>query len=224
MTFLKRLRYYIIGFGIGIVMSVILFGQRGCDWTPANRVLKQIATSQILISDSVKCVMAANNIKEDDIFQMLNNGDVLFSESNTQSSPKDYVIQHPDKEFKLLFVVRNDSVSVVSGVPDGKKGDCDAADANAHILKMPEETVKRVLRHNLAKNQLSAADSILTQLEKNKIGEGEVYNMIGDGSIDFEKSTPLSKPHPIYVVHYQKYVFTLEMTPERTRLLEFKKK
>jgi hypothetical protein len=45
--------------------------------------------------------------------------------------------------------------------------------------------------------------------------------MIGAGKIDFAKSTPLSKPHPIYFVDYKNYHFKIEMAEEKTRILEF---
>lgn len=222
MTFKKRLRYYLIGFGIGIAMSVIIFGSRGCDWTPGNRVLKQIATSEILISDSVKCILRNNAIDEDDIFKIFeNDGDVIFSESNPQGKPKTYVIQNTKKHFKILFTVQNDSVSVISGVAGGKKAGCDTVNADLHIFQMPEGTVKRILRDKLNKSQLSATDSILNMLEQQKISHGDIYNMIGAGKIDFEKSTPMSKPHPIYYVDYKNYRFKIEMAEERTRILEF---
>lgn len=217
MTFYRRLRYYLIGFGIGIVLSVILFGARGCDWTPGNRVLKQIATSQILISDSVRCVLRDNAIDEDDVFKLLNNGDVIFSESHPQDVPKTYVVENTEKHFKILFTVRNDSVSAISGVPGGKQGKCATADTSWHIFDMPEKTIKRLLKAK----EISASDSVLTVLKTHKVAEGEIYNMIGAGKINFEKSTPLSKPHPIYYVEFEKYLFKIEMAQEKTRILEF---
>lgn len=219
MNFGRRLRYYLIGFGMGLVLCFAIFGQRGCDWTPGNRVLKQIATSEILVTDSVKCVMKENGISEDDVFKLLNNGDVVFSESKTHQTPKEYIIADAESKFKMHFVVRNDSVSVIWGVADGKKTTCRNFGKNPeHIFTMPEETIKRILKAN----EISATDSVFAKLQARGIQDGEIYNMIENGKIDFKTSMPTLKPHPIYFVEYKKYIFTVEMTEKKTRILEFK--
>lgn len=218
MTFAKRLRYYIIGFGMGILVCFAIFGQRGCDWTPSNRVLKQIATSQILITDSVRCILAENKIEEDEIFKVLNNGSVIFSESKTHQVPKYYVLEEENEKFRIGFVVRNDSVSVIDGVPKGKQGKCSGFGSNPeHIFTMPEKTVKRLLRAQ----EISAADSILAKLKKYRIKDEEIYNMIESGKIDFKNSMPTLKPHPIYYVETVKCRFMIEMTEKKTRILDF---
>jgi hypothetical protein len=218
MTFAKRLRYYILGFGMGLLVCVVLFGQRGCDWTPSNRVLKQIATSEILITDSVRCILVENKIEEDEIFKTLNGGSVIFSESETQKIPKFYVLENPAETFKIRFVVRNDTVSIIDGVPGGKQGRCKGFGSNPeHIFTMPEKTVKRLLKAQ----EISAADSILAKLKKYNIKDEEIYNMIESGKIDFKNSMPTLKPHPIYFVETQKCRFIIEMTEKKTRILDF---
>ncbi|HYG52356.1 MAG TPA: DUF4258 domain-containing protein [Flavobacteriales bacterium] len=219
MNFGRRLQYYLIGFGMGLVVCFVMFGQRGCDWTPGNRVLKQIATSQILITDSVKCVMQENGISDDDVFQLLNNGDVIFSESKTHQVPKEYIIENAEGKFKIRFLVRNDTVSVIHGVANSKKTTCKGFGSNPeHIFTMPGETVKRILKAN----EISATDTVFNLLQARGIKDGEIYNMIEGGKIDFIKSMPTLKPHPIYFVTYQNYLFKIEMAEKKTRILEFK--
>ncbi len=218
MTFAKRLRYYIIGFGMGILVCFAIFGQRGCDWTPGNRVLKQIATSQILITDSVRCIFAENKIEEDEVYKVLNNGSVIFSESKTHQVPKYYVIEDPTAKFKIAFVVRNDSVAVIDGIPTGKQGTCKNFGANPeHIFTMPEKTIKQTLKTK----EISAADSILAKLRKYNIKDGDIYNMIESGKIDFKNSLPTLKPHAIYFVETVKCRFKIEMAEKKTRILDF---
>lgn len=216
MTFFQRLKFYLAGFGLGIVVVLVMFRQRGCEWTPGNRVIEQIATSQILISDSIRCVLKENKIEEDAVFKLLQNGEVVFDESRPRQTPKYYVVESEDAKFKLGFVVRNDSVSVIDGVVGGKKTTCDAGMTET-IFNMPEKTVKRILKTK----ELSAADSIFVQLEKAGLSDSEIYTMIGKGKINFSKSTPTSKPHPIYYVNYKNYEFKIEMAEEKTRILVF---
>lgn len=200
---------------MGIVVCLVMFKQRGCEWTPGNRVLSQINTSQILITDSVRCVLRENGIEEDEIFKLLQNGDVVFGESRTRDTPKYYVIANNKNTFKVGFSVRSDTVSVVDGVPGGKKTSCTGGNVE-HILNMPEKTVKRILKAK----EITAADSILVKLRTLKINDGELYNMIGAGKIDFTQSMPTLKPHPVYFVDYKSYRFTIEMADEKTRILD----
>lgn len=221
MSFFQRLRYYIIGFGIGIVISFVIFGQRGCDWTPGNRVLKQIATSQVLISDSMRCVLLENKIEKDAIFKLLEHGSVIFSESNPQGNPKRYVLTDADEKIKIEFLVRNDSVSIIYGVPKGKASTCNAlAENHERIFDMPEKTIKRLLKAS----EISASDSIINALKTQNIKDGDIYNKIASGKIDFERSLPNEKPHPIYFVTHKQFEFKIEMADKKARILEFKAK
>ena len=60
-TFLRRLFYYLIGVGIGLIFVFFVFGNRGCSWLPQNKV-KETINHKILISASKK--IPANNIQK----------------------------------------------------------------------------------------------------------------------------------------------------------------
>ena len=49
-TFLRRLVYYLIGFGIGLIMVIFFFQNRGCSWLPENKV-KETILRKIIISE-----------------------------------------------------------------------------------------------------------------------------------------------------------------------------
>jgi len=220
MTFRQRFLYYLFGFGLGIVLTIFLFRNRGCEWTPGNRVLDQINTSQLLITDSVRCILKANGLDENSVFEVLKTGKVDFSESRTQDQPKMYVIEEIHSKKLLMFLVRNDSVSIVHGVYKGKTGDCKDFGANQEkILNMPEKTIKQILKAN----ELSAADSVFASIRSAGIKEADLYNIIQTSTIEFDKSLPTNKPHPIYFVKNKGYRFKLEMAEKKTRILEFGK-
>ena len=224
MTFFKRLRIYLIGVGLGLVLTFFMFRERGCEWTPENRVLQMISTSQILVSDSVRCVMKANDISDADIFDLIQKGDVLFSESITDSVPRVYVLQGKSQagsDFKIMFSIQKDTaLASIIGVPEGKRGSCaNLSSISDKIFTMPESTVKSILKTN----EISTSDSIRAILEKEKINDGQIYNMIEGGKIIFEESYPLKKPHPVYTVKSGKYIFEIEMTDKKTRILSVEK-
>jgi len=84
MKFGGRLKFYLIGFSIGIIACLIIFKGRGCEWLPNERVLNSIRTSNIYYTSQDSCMMASNNIAKKDIFLLLENGDVNFGESTTK--------------------------------------------------------------------------------------------------------------------------------------------
>ena len=84
-TFLRRLFYYLIGVGIGLIFVFFVFGNRGCSWLPQNKV-KETINHKILISASKK--IPANNIQK-----IIEESEVNFDKSNKSSSFKTYLFE-----------------------------------------------------------------------------------------------------------------------------------
>ena len=218
MSFRKRFLYYLYGFGIGIIITFFMFRNRGCEWTPGNRVLVQLSNSQLLISDSVRCVLKSNGMDENSIYEILKNGKVDFSDSETQANPKKYAIENTVSKKTIVFLLPNDSVAIVNGVHNGIAGKCDLASPVEKILIMPEKTVKQIL----SANEISSTDSVYVKMKAAGIKESDIYNLIQTGKIDFDKSIPNNKPHPLYYVVKNKFQFSIEVTESKTRILDFK--
>ena len=175
-----------------------------------------------MVSDSIRCVMKENKITDADIYELMTKGDVLFDESITDEMPRLYVLEGKSQAghmYKIKFSIK-DSITVIKGVPGGKSSTCKNLSAVADkIFTMPESTVKKILKAN----EISASDSIRNILSAEKINDGQIYNMIEGGKIIFEESYPLLKPHPRYKVKSGKYIFEIEMTTKKTRILSVEK-
>lgn len=209
-----------IGVSLGILLSVFFFRNRGCGWLPQNRVLNSIANSVILRSDSVKCVMACHGISDEDVFVMLQHGDVMFKESNTQVTPKMYVIEgekvSDGKSFKLAFLLR-DSTTVIDAVVSSEKCDCHSfADATPRILSMPDVMVKKMFLNK----EISVTTFGKCKMDCFALHSDTVVNMLQSGIIDHLQSAPMNEPHPRYVVQKNEYSFLVEMAEKKTRILD----
>ncbi|MFM7566156.1 MAG: hypothetical protein ACKO4K_05375 [Flavobacteriales bacterium] len=91
-TFLRRLKYYGIGFGIGLVFVVLLFKQKGCSWTPGNRV-KESLLSRVMVADSIDLAfLKQQHISTEGLRKLLENSSVSFSESDIKPARKTYVL------------------------------------------------------------------------------------------------------------------------------------
>ena len=89
----RRLRYYGIGFGIGCVFVFFFFQNRGCSWLPSNRVKNAILDRVIVVSDNTQKTLEEKGISNEEVIELLNNGDVDFQKSDKDSDSKVYAIE-----------------------------------------------------------------------------------------------------------------------------------
>lgn len=110
MSLLKRFAYYFAGFVIGTLILFFILDKKeaSCDYSPNSRVLKNINTKDIQIQSEVIQYLSENKIDTSFISSTLENGNVLFKESNTQlDSCKIYVIKGPERWGKWKLSLRN---------------------------------------------------------------------------------------------------------------------
>ena len=132
MKFWQRLRVYLIGVAIGVVLSILLFGGRGCDWTPTNRVKKRVFSGEIYTSDGLFCQMECQDLDSAAVYEFIDAADVDFSLSETQSTPKVYHLSH---EGEVMKIALNDSTSFIqSWELAGQPCDCSGIGQNKTMV------------------------------------------------------------------------------------------
>ncbi len=105
-----RLAYFSGGFLIGIaLLFFILSGKKtSCAYGPESRTLKNIKLKQRDFSEQTLTVLRENRLDTAAVSKLLEDGDVLFSESNTElDSCKVYVIEGVISEKNLKITVQN---------------------------------------------------------------------------------------------------------------------
>ncbi len=140
--FKDRIKYYLIGFGIGILSIAFFFGERGCAWLPENRVKNTIAENELVYGDSIKAIMTCDNIAISDIYDLLNSsGDVDFSESNPQLDDKEYVFYGPD-DLKVRFALYEGYSELIA-----IESNCTVSESNSHkqTIPLPAEIVTSII-------------------------------------------------------------------------------
>lgn len=96
MNFIRRLAYFLGGFGIGIILLFFILNKKGtsCDYGMQGRTLKNIRIKDRAFSESSLAFFKENNIDTTTVDDLLVRGKVIFKESNTKlDSCKQYVIQ-----------------------------------------------------------------------------------------------------------------------------------
>lgn len=94
--FYRRLRAYIIGIALGIVMVLVIFKDRASlftAWTPGNRVKTEIRESRDSVSERASCQLLCLGLSSSALFDSLSSADVNFKESQTSSQPKTYLLE-----------------------------------------------------------------------------------------------------------------------------------
>lgn len=91
-SFLKRLKYYGFGFGLGLVFVFFFFKNRGCTWTPENRVKNTILGRVLVVNDSERSKLTAKGLSNNDLIHFLDDGDVQFGKSKKNGNPLVYSI------------------------------------------------------------------------------------------------------------------------------------
>jgi len=102
-SFLRRLKFYGIGFGIGCIFVIFFFQNRGCSWLPENRVKNSILDRVIVANDLEWEFMQSKGITKDEIMSVLNDGDVDFGKSKKDGETQVYIIE---KEFENIGFTR----------------------------------------------------------------------------------------------------------------------
>jgi hypothetical protein len=88
MAFLKRLKFYLIGVGIGTLMVLFMFGGRDdiqCAYFPNARTLKNIGEKELFASDLANCQYQCAGYDSTAIGNLLKAGNVDFDKSETKN-------------------------------------------------------------------------------------------------------------------------------------------
>lgn len=110
MKFIKRLGFYSGGFIIGLILLFFfLSGKKtSCDYGPNARTLKNIRIKERAFSEEIIQNLKQQQLDTSAISELLENGNVLFSESNTDlDSCKVYVIEGTVSEKDIKISVEN---------------------------------------------------------------------------------------------------------------------
>jgi len=191
MKFIHRLKYFLVGFGIGLIAVFFFFKDRGWDWLPGNRVTKFILTNPMEIDEEFLLVLNENKIKTDLLFNTIEKGSVLFSESETKERVKNYKIELDT--FKLTILVSfEDSTSTIINLNNLKNKQ------NQKIVSIPFYPSDSLFFSKILKKEIKANDLFLCQLKKEELNYDSIITHLNNNTLLRKFSEPYKKPNPIY--------------------------
>jgi len=115
MTFFQRFKRYLFGIAIGVILTGVFFKDRGnlfTSWLPENVVLNSIKENRVDLSDKASCQFEYYRLQNSDIEALLEEGDVVFSESQVDRKPYVYSIYSENEKFNYQIQM-NKELSVI---------------------------------------------------------------------------------------------------------------
>lgn len=118
MNFLNRLKYYLFGVGLGILLVMAIFKDRKLtSWTPHNQVMKEIKEKELLLSiEKKECFKCLGLTSEKEIKDFLISANINFGKSEVEN--------HDERLYRLSFkdnvitnvvvLIKEESVEIAS--------------------------------------------------------------------------------------------------------------
>lgn len=108
----KRLKFYLFGIILGIIMVALIFQNRACTWTPSNRIKTAISDKIIVFPDNQIKKLETIGINKDNIFEFVVKADIDFGESlkDIGTYPRVYILEdEEDPNKRMQFSLYEDS-------------------------------------------------------------------------------------------------------------------
>ena len=190
-SFIRRLKYYGIGFGIGLIFVFIFFQNRGCSWLPGNRVKNTVLERVMVVNDETAKAFAKKGLTKKDAIAALNNGSVLFGDSDKNNDSKVYAIEYEGNTF--LFTLPYESF-----ITEVKLG------GNAMKTKTSTEGFGTIWNFPLDKNLVYFDSSQVLQCQLDLLQIKDAKTVLSkikkSGKIDFERTNLATRPKPEHCI------------------------
>lgn len=115
MKFIYRLSYFLGGFSVGLMILFFVLNKKhaSCNYFPNDRVLSNIQKKKLFFSESVDSLFGVKKIDSTQLREVLRNGNVDFSRSDTKlKGCKNYIIVSEDETFEIKVVNCNEKAKI----------------------------------------------------------------------------------------------------------------
>ncbi len=209
-SFKRRLKYYGIGFGLGLIFVFFFFQNRGCSWLPSNRVKNAVLDRLIVVSEDTEEKLKEKGISTDELIGALDDGDVIFAESDKDGESKVYVIEKDGVKYAFSLPYESFISEAFVGVKDSK-------------IEMTKEGLGTILRFPADEDLVHPDSSDVVTCQQDKLGlisPREILKLIKkSGKLDFGKCDFAERPKPLQYI-----VFEKDGKPVGARMIWYKNK
>tara|TARA_B100001094_G_C18188396_1_gene805420 strand:+ start:604 stop:1275 length:672 start_codon:yes stop_codon:yes gene_type:complete len=221
MNFLNRLKFYLIGFSLGLFLIYTLFKDREWDWLPENKVKNFILKNPLKINLIKDQSIILNDQFAKKIFDLIINGNVNFSESKTNSINKKYIIEYNNSS-ALFNVSFEDTLCRLISIDNMIFKD--------HYEPEYLDTIVFIDRYNLLmkfdKMEKKFTKYFISKVKKYGLNSDDISKNLKNFKVDWKKSNPFSIINPKYIgtisISNLQYEISLETGNNKLRFKDFR--
>jgi len=219
MKFFKRLKYFAVGFSLGILFVYFLFKDRDFkwDWLPGNRVSNFILDHPIKIDESRLGEIIDKEDFSRSVYNAIIEGEVDFSNSKTNSELKTYIIENELDKLHIL-VSFTDSISKIIQFNDNIFFKENSIESN--LINLNIDSTNFFKRIN--EKEIKLSKTFKCQLSEVEIKTEEFLNSFNSLKITWELSKPYKRPHPYFIgtiyINKKNYHILFEEGMDRIRI------
>ena len=219
MNFLNRLKFYLLGFILGLFLVYGIFKERNWDWLPENKVKKFLLENPLKIFYNKKQDLLSDQLSKK-IFDIIINGDVNFSKSETKQDLKIYLIEHNQNTAIFNISFKDTLCRILSLDSNYFKKEPNSKDSTIFIDQM-----NLFLRFDKLEKKYSK--SFIKKLENYPLNEEDFSNNLKSFEPNWAQSDPYKKSNPQYlgtiIIHDSAYFLILETGNQKLRFKDFYK-
>ena len=219
MNFLNRLKFYLLGFILGLFLVYGIFKERNWDWLPENKVKKFLLENPLKIFYNKKQDLLSDQLSKK-IFDIIVNGDVNFSKSETKQELKIYLIEYKQNTAIFNISFKDTLCRILSLDSNYFKKESNSKDSTIFLDQM-----NLFLRFDKLEKKYSK--SFIKKLENYPLNEEDFSNNLKSFEPNWSQSDPYKKSNPQYlgtiIIHDSAYFLILETGNQKLRFKDFYK-
>lgn len=219
MNFLNRLKFYLLGFILGLFLVYGIFKERNWDWLPENKVKKFLLENPLKIFYNKKQDLFSDQLSKK-IFDIIINGDVNFSKSETKQELKIYLIEYKQNTAIFNISFKDTLCRILSLDSNYFKKESNSKDSTIFLDQM-----NLFLRFDKLEKKYSK--SFIKKLENYPLNEEDFSNNLKSFEPNWAQSDPYKKSNPQYlgtiIIHDSAYFLILETGNQKLRFKDFYK-
>ena len=222
MNFLNRLKFYLVGFILGLFLVYSLFNDREWDWLPENKIKKFLLINPIKINIEKSEVLNINESFSKKVFDIVLNGNVLFSKSKTKTDTKNYFLESKNDTISI-DISFNDSTCRITSFNNqtfSRTQSINHIDTNVYMDNFNFYEIVKKLKKKYSKE-------FITDLENFQLNELDIEKNLKKININWIRSNGFRIANPFYIgrisIEGLDYEISMEKGNKKIRFKSLKK-
>ena len=222
MNFLNRLKFYLVGFILGLFFVYSLFNDREWDWLPENKIKKFLLANPIKINIEKSEFLNINDSFSKKVFDVIINGNILFSKSETKTDTKNYFLESNNDTISVDISFDDSACRITSfnNIKFTRNKSSIHIDTNVYMDNFNFYNVVEKLKKKYSKE-------FTRDLEKYQLNELDIEKNLKTIDVNWIKSNGFMITNPFYIgrinIEGLDYEISMEKGNKKIRFKRLKK-